>query len=160
MRITTIIMTVLVTNLVLPAMDAVAKDDVYRWVDENGVVHFGDRADGQSNAEKIIINKSKSNSVPPASIPEKTATTEPTEKPPSYAQQRRDERAKKREEAAKIKKEITAGCQQRIQIVQQLESSPRVIVENEDGSVSRLDDNTRLEVLAEAQTYIESKCDK
>ena len=55
---------------------------------------------------------------------------------------------------------IAAGCEQRYQLVSQLEPSTRVIVEYEDGTVGRLDDNERLEMLNEAKAYIAEKCDK
>ena len=42
MHISKVFMTVLFATLVLLAADALAKDEVYRWVDENGRVQFGD----------------------------------------------------------------------------------------------------------------------
>lgn len=155
MRIATILMAVLVFTLVLSATDAIAKDEIYRWVDENGVVHFGDRSDGQAGAEKIKVQENRS-SGQAASAPVSTDTGQQ----PSYAQQRRDERAEKHKEAAEKEQAIAAGCEQRRQLVAQLEPSTRVMVRLEDGTVTRMDDNKRLDTLGEAKAYIAENCDK
>ena len=158
MRFATIVMAIFCVSLVLSATDAVAKNDVYRWVDKDGVVHFGDRPDGQTNAEQIHIKKSVSSSGPSSSAA--SSNTTDTEQPPSYTQQRRDERAKNRKESAEKQREIDEACRQRRQLVAQLEPSTRVMIRDEDGEVTRMDDNYRLETLAEAKAYIAEKCDK
>ncbi len=160
MRSTIIFKAVLITTLGLIAADALAKDVVYRWVDEDGVVHYGDLPDGQANAEQVKIRKSRSVNNQASSTPAPAATSQQEEPQPSYAQQQRDERAKHRREAAEKQREIAAGCEQRRQIVARLEPSTRVMIRLEDGSVTRMDDNERLEALAEAKDYIAGKCDE
>jgi hypothetical protein len=155
MRITTISVAALMIALVLSASNAVAKNEVYRWVDENGVVHFGDRPDGQTNAEQVDIQKS-----PSSSLSSSSPVSTNTDQQPSYADQLRDERAEKRRAAAGQQQAIAAGCVQRRQLVAQLEPSTRVMVEHEDGTVTRMDDNERLETLGEAKAYIAEKCVK
>jgi len=155
MRIATILMAIFISILVLSATDAIAEDQIYRWVDENGVVHFGDRPGGQAGVEKIDIPESQINSTQPTSVAAATDTSQP----PSRAQQQRDERAEKRKETAEKKQAIAAGCEQRRQLVAQLEPSTRVMVRLEDGTVTRLDDNKRLETLGEAKAYIAENCD-
>jgi len=160
MRFTTISMLILIVTLDLSATNAVAKDEVYRWVDENGVVHFGDRPDGQSNAEPVDIQTSRGSSTQPSSAPLSTDTGQQQEPQPSYAQQRRDKRAEKRKETSEKQRAIAAGCAQRRQLIARLEPSARVMVELEDGSVIRMDDDERLKTLGEAKTYVADKCDK
>lgn len=156
MRIATILMTVFISILVLSATDAIAEDEIYRWVDENGVVHFGDRPGGQAGVEKIDIPESRINRTQPASV----AAPGDTSQQPTYAQQQRDERAANHKEAAEKQKALEAGCPQRRQLVAQLEPSTRVMVTYEDGTVIRMDDNDRLEKLNEAKAYIAENCDK
>jgi hypothetical protein len=156
MRIATILTAVFISILVLSATDAIAENEIYRWVDENGVVHFGDRPGGQAKAEKIDIPESRINSTQPASV---TASGD-TSQQPSYAQQHRDERAANRKEAAEKQKALEADCPQRRQLVAQLEPSTRVMVTYEDGTVIRMDDNDRLEKLNEAKAFIAENCDK
>jgi hypothetical protein len=160
MRSAIIFTAILIAPLVLTAMDARADDEIYRWVDENGVVHFGDNPEGQANSELIEIKNNPSGITPVNPAPAATGSN-PLEEPPlSAAQQQRADRAEKMKEAAAKKEAIAAGCEQRHQLVAQLEPSPRVIVQFEDGTVGRLDDNERLEMLNEAKTYIAEKCDK
>jgi len=156
MRIATILMAVFISMLVLSATDATAKNEIYRWVDENGVVHFGDRPGGQAKVEKIDIPENRVSNTRPASV----AASGDTSQQPSYAQQQRDERATNRKEAAEKQKALEAGCAQRRQLVAQLEPSTRVMVRYEDGTVTRMDDNDRLEKLGEAKAYIAENCDK
>ena len=159
MRTAIIFTAILITSLVLTAMDARADDEIYRWVDENGVVHFGDNPQGRADSEIIEI-KNNPSGITPVNPTQATDST-PLEKPPlSAAQQQRADRAEKMKEAAAKKEAIAAGCEQRHQLVAQLEPSTRVIVEYEDGTIGRLDDNERLEMLNEAKTYIAEKCDK
>ena len=159
MRITTILLAVLMATLVLPATDAMAEDDVYRWVDENGVVHYGDLPPGQTGAEKVDILPSEGITASTSSGPQVADAPGQQEPQPSYAQQRRDERTEQRKEAAEKKEAVAAGCEQRRQLVAQLEPSTRVIVEYEDGTIGRLDDNERLQTLGEAKAYIAENCD-
>ena len=156
MRIATILMAVFISTIALSAADAMAEDEIYRWVDENGVVHFGDRPDGQTGVEKIDVPDSRISSTRASPAP---AATDASQQP-SYAQQQRDERAEQHREAAEKKQAIDAGCEQRRQLVSQLEPSTRVMVRLEDGTVTRLDDNERLETLGEAKAYIAENCDK
>ena len=156
MRIATILTAVFISTLLLSAMDAAAEDEIYRWVDEHGVVHFGNRPGGQAGAEKVDIPESQINNTQPGA----TTASGDTGMEPSYAQQRRDERAEKHREAAEKEQALEAGCAQRRQLVAQLEPSTRVMVSYEDGTVTRMDDNDRLEKLNEAKAYIAENCDK
>ena len=158
MRFTTIFMAVMTAALLLLATDAMAKDDVYRWVDEKGVVHFGDRPPKQADAEQINIHPSAGVTAPAYASATPASTDEQQDPEPSYAQQKRDERAKLRQEAAEQKQITDAACEQRRTLVAQMEPSTRVIVEYEDGTIGRLDDNERLETLNEAKAYIAENC--
>ena len=160
MRIAMVIFSMLFTLLVFSATDALADDEIYRWVDENGVVHFGDRADEHANAEKISIQTSRGvNSQPPGATAA-TGISQAQNPEPSYAQQRRDERAERHRKAAEKQAAIDAGCEQRHQLVAQMEPSTRVMATTEDGTVVRMDDNDRLEILDEAKAYIAKNCEK
>ena len=79
---------------------------------------------------------------------------------PSYAQQLRDERAQQRQEFAEQKKETDALCEQHRGRVQQLEPMTRVMYEKPDGTVTRMDDNDRLEGLNESKTFLAENCNK
>lgn len=160
MRITNILMVIFTAAFILSAIDTVAEDEIYRWVDEDGVVHFENQATAQDDAEQIYIKQKRGRNTQYYSDPEPTSTNQPTEPQASYAQQKRDERAKKQKEAAEKEKLIAAQCDQAHQIIAQLEPVTRVIVEQDDGTIIRMDDNDRLERLREAREYIAGNCNK
>ena len=150
----TITFSLLWTTLLLTAMEAQAEGEVYRWVDENGVVHFDQQPGDHKEAVEIDVQSGVG--VEQVATPEAEPKAEPE---PSYAQQRRDERAARRQELAEKRAVTARACEQARQRIANLEPSPRVMVENEDGSISRLDDEKRLEFLAEARDYIARNCD-
>ena len=144
--------------IAFPITDASAGNEVYRWVDEDGVVHFENLAPQQGDAEKITIKSNRNTNYQPGmdTVPEKT--DEEIDTDASFAQQRRDERAMKRQEAAEKGKLTAATCEQSRIVVAKLEPMTRVLVEQEDGTVVRMDDNDRLERLREEKAYIAEKC--
>ena len=156
MRFATVLVIVLVTAFMTWAPDTLAEDEVYRWVDNNGVVHFGDRPPEDGVAESVSIPQSAVVSAETtANDAEKTA-----EPQPSVAQQLRDERAAARQER-EAKAEVTDEmCQQARDVVTQLEPSPRVNVTHEDGTVTRMDDGDRLETLGKAKAFVAENCNK
>ncbi len=160
MRIATNIMAVLFATLLFLAMDVMAGNEIYRWVDENGVVHFGEQPPEKGNAQSVSVQQSAGMDANPSTDTTPANPEDPLEPQPSVAQQRRDERAEKRAEREENERIIAEACTQRRTLVSQLEPSTRVMVRMEDGTVTRLDDNVRLETLNEAKTYITNNCEK
>jgi len=157
MRKATFCTVVLMTTFMITATDARASDNVYRWVDENGNVHFSDNPPEKVGAEVVDIQPSSEISPQAAEQP---ASVEEAGQP-SRAQQQRDERAEKRKEDDERKAALAAGCAQRYELESQLEPSTRVMVKDiETGQVTRMDDNERLKVLGEAKAYIAENCNK
>jgi len=153
MRIATFFMTILVTTLAFLTTDALARDEIYRWVDENGIVNFSDRPDGPGDAEKIYIELNQISTEPAPDISTETDQ-------PSYAQQQRDERAKNYTEAKQKQQELDEACEKRRQLVARLEPKPSVLVMHDDGSATRMDDDDRLARLAEYKAFIAENCNK
>lgn len=161
MRITKIFTAILTGTFLFFAAEAMSDDKVYRWVDENGVVHFGDQAQGRKDAEIVNIKEDSSGvNLSSSSHQPADAGEQADPQQPSYAQKLRDERAKSRQEWEEKKRMTAEACEQRRKLVSQLEPSTRVIVEYEDGTVTRLDDNVRLKDLDEAKAYIAENCNK
>lgn len=163
MRFAIIFLVILIGAFVIWAPQSAAQDEVYRWVDENGVVHYGDRAPQQKEAEVVSIPQTSGISLKPPSNPEAADVANPAdeqEPQPSAAQQARDARAEARKER-QAKAELTAkNCESARNVISQLEPSPRVNVTHEDGTVTRMDDNDRLEELARARAYVAENCGK
>jgi hypothetical protein len=147
----------LMTALMMTATDARAADNVYRWVDDQGNVHFSDQPPEKVNAEVVELQPGPAISSQSAEEPASVADAEQ----PSRAQQQRDERAEKRKENDERQAALAAGCAQRFKLESQLEPSTRVMVKDvETGEVTRMDDNERLKVLGEAKAYIAENCNK
>ena len=153
--------------LVLASSTTLAENKVYRWVDANGVVHYGERPNDQYASEEVTVNKPPANPASPYQAPVsrpaeqgEESTAGAGEPEVSYAQQRRDERAKKREEAAKKKRELAIHCQFHRQQVAKLEPMTRVMIQRNDGTVERMDDNERLSELNKSKEYVSKNCNE
>lgn len=142
---------------------AQAATAVYRWVDKDGIVHYGDRAPEGVAATLVSVDP---NAVP---VPEPPPVQEASAETPaeasngsgeqvSYAEQRRRERAERREEFREAEQERQAVCSTARERVAYLEPTPRVLVQDEDGNTRRLDDDERLRLLEEAKAYIAENC--
>ena len=134
------------------APQSAAQEEVYRWVDDKGVVHFGDRPPQQADVEKISIPDTQTQ---PAANQEAAQDTQP-----NLAQQLREERAEARKEREANAEVAAKSCAKAREIVSQLEPMTRVMVTHEDGTVTRMDDNDRLEKLDEAKAVVAENCDK
>jgi len=161
MRIIITLTTVITISLAFYAANAAATDEVYRWVDENGVVHFQNQPPANTEAEQLEFDNRPTTG--DQASPYSTLTIdEPAGEPPepNRAQQLRDERAKKRLQRIEDQEITEAACTQRRKFVEEMEPSTRVMVKYHDtGEVVRLDDNKRLEILDEAKSFIAKNCD-
>lgn len=157
MRTGILLLPLITGTLAIAVPDSPGADEIYRWVDDDGIVHFTDSAEGVPDAEIIDIRSTppkQSQSLVVAA--EGKATSEaPAE---SYAQQRRDERTEARRQAAEERQQIEANCQDARERIATLEPSPRVQIKGEDGTITRLDDDKRLELLDDAKSYIGRNC--
>lgn len=154
MRITTKLIAIAFATIALSSAIVMAEEEVYRWVDENGVVHFGNRPDSNVDAEIVKLKKSPAHT---ATAPEPPSETM-EEQEPSYAQQLRDERALRKKEAAEKRKVVEAECDYHRQRLAKLEPTTRVIIHKEDGSVERMDDNERVKKVRESKDFISKNC--
>jgi len=154
MRIATCVMVIVFAVFTFSPALTTAEEKIYRWVDENGVVHFGDRSEGNKEAEVVKVQKNRENTASENADPIYAAESGE----PSYAQQQRDARAENQKKAAKEKKDLAAGCDFHNGMIAKLEPMTRVIIEKEDGSVVRMDDNDRLEKLNVSKDYVAANC--
>ena len=136
---------------------------VYRWVDGDGIVHFGDRPPEGVNVTEFAL---KPDTVEPGSSeknagsspdPESTADAE-DEAPLSVAEQRRQARAERRQKYTEEKQKMESQCETMRRQKDFVEPSPRVLVQDEDGNPRRLEDNEREEMLDEANAFLAKNC--
>jgi hypothetical protein len=157
MRISTFFIAFLIAILALSTTQTVAEEQVYRWVDKDGVVHFEPRPEGHADAEVVELMKAPDYDSQSNPEPSSPYVTDPQ---PSYAQKQRAERERGRKEAAEKQKEMDVLCKNNRDRVATLEPSTRVIIRLEDGSVTRMDDNDRLEKLDESKAFVAENCNK
>lgn len=147
---------------------------VYSWTDENGVVHFSDRAPAPEEVPDVEILDPKA--PPPASndgnpYQEGNAdsgslnntTTDgqdgDTTGELSYADQKRAEIQANREAADERNAERNRICLQARGDVAKLEPNRRVYYTDENGNTSRMDDVERSNAVEEAKRLVSEFCD-
>ena len=144
------------------ATDAVAATVIYRWVDDNGVVHFGNQP--PIDVQATVVGESSSApsrvSAPATAASGEPATEQADGEPElSYAEQRRQERDKRRNEYSEEQRRLRGECEIMRRQRDWVEPSTQVLVEGDDGNPRRLSDEERLELLAEAKAFIAENCD-
>jgi hypothetical protein len=123
---------------------------MYRWTDENGTVHFSEIApEGRQVKEQILPATDQAAS----SSPDATTQTGP-----SYAEQRRQDIAQKRQEAKVNQAVNTAQCEAWKSEVARLEPNRRVFFTNDQGETERMDDVVRTNRVAELKGLIAKNC--
>jgi len=129
---------------------------MYTWKDENGVVHFSDRAPEDRDVQAQRLPEApKPGSVSP--VP--PAEAQPTDAPLSAAQQRREEIARKAQEDQERQEQARTQCANWRAELDRLEPNRRVFFENEDGETERMDDVERTDRVAELHELIDKNCD-
>jgi hypothetical protein len=147
-------------------------DEIYRWTDENGVVHFGDRPpEGQKTQTIVIPEAQRAGDARPYPSPDDTqpgndssaanAPNAPGEEeaaPLSLADQRRAQLATDRKDKRETREEMERMCAQHRKRLTQMEPARRVFYTNEDGQSVRMDDELRVNLIEEDKAFIAENC--
>lgn len=145
-----------------------AGDAVFRWVDKDGFVHYGDRAPDGVDATRIDVRPNTVELVratkpgTPEGITESTPESTAAEGEKitlSRAEQSRQARAESRQKNAEEARKIAANCTVMRQQKASVEPSPRVMVADGNGGTRRLDDTEREDLLNEANRYLAENCE-
>ena len=135
------------------ALPAATVADVYRWVDDNGVVHFGDRP-GDERAERLHVRSGQPSAPTPlASIDDEaddegTGITDDTPTEVGVAPSE--------DEVAEARRE---NCEQASARLERLERAPRLYREGPDGERLYLEEEDLETVLAQARADVDEWCD-
>jgi len=124
---------------------------MYSWTDENGTVHFSEtKPAGQEVKEQAVPQGAgrQSDDNPYADV----------DSGPSYAQQRREEIARKSDEAQVNNAIKSAECSAWQAEVARLEPNRRVFFTNDQGETERMDDVERTNRVAELKSQIAKNC--
>jgi hypothetical protein len=123
---------------------------MYSWTDENGTVHFSEtQPEGQDVREQ---------SIPQGAPPVSDNPYQDVDAGPSVAQQRREEIARKSEEAQVNNAVKGMECSAWQAEVDRLEPNRRVFYTNDQGETVRMDDVERTNRVAELKSQIAKNC--
>jgi hypothetical protein len=125
---------------------------MYKWTDENGVVHFSETPPEGQEAQASDIPKGAQ----PMGQADMSAPV--SDDMHSAAQQRREELARKRDEAQAEAAIRDAECAAKRAEVARLEPNRRVFYEDASGETVRMDDQVRVDRVAEAKKFIQENC--
>ena len=108
--------TILLT--IMPLCTAIASTEIYKWVDANGTVHFGDKPQDPAQADTAKPVELTTGYQPPARTPEEQKALENEqrliqEKSRAYQDRQRQQRQQQQEEKeaqAKVRQEKAALC--------------------------------------------------
>ena len=137
-----LIASALIVLMSTPVMAA----QVYKWVDAQGVTHFGAQPPEGQQATSINTTIAPAPAAIPAKLPQVGVDEE---------QQAIDEKVKK--EVAAKEAERKQYCEKMRTNLAQLENNPR-LREEVNGEVRRLDENERQKRIAEAKKAIAENC--
>ena len=139
------------------ASEAPAKE-LYRWTDENGVVHFSDKKPPGNQAYEAQVVADEAPVPVQADASPATEAEAEAEALHNVAQQRREEIAQRKQEARQQEAERSAQCAAWQAEVDRLEPSRRVYYTNEAGETERMDDVQRVETVARLKEQIAAHC--
>jgi hypothetical protein len=127
--------------------------ELYKWVDENGTIHYG--ATPPEGVDAVLVSVD----LEPGPVTDPYPKTQGEDDGElSVAEQRRQARAERvaanREEAARIE----AECAAQKSILERLEPRPNVIIQNPDGTSTRMDDAERMKLINDAKAFIAKNC--
>ena len=139
---------ILTSSLLLALSASVMASQVYKWVDAQGVTHFGAQPPQGQQATTINTATPPPKTAEPAATPTFESSADPE-------QAAIDEKVK--QEIATQEAERKKYCQTVRTNLAQLENNPRVRVEV-DGEVRRLNEEERQQRISEAKQAIAKNC--
>ncbi len=147
--------------LLVAASGPVAADQIYRWVDENGVVNYTQLKPRDADAQAITTQGGATREAKPTPAAPATAVVDPATQEPLSADQeqmleglRAAERARQ-QELAKIKAE---NCQQSRDILARLTVKNRIRVRGDDGEYHVMPEDERQSRISDAQQNVARYC--
>ncbi|MGP0174352.1 DUF4124 domain-containing protein [Pseudomonas sp. NCHU5208] len=137
---------ILTGSLLLALSTSTLASQVYKWVDDKGVTHFG--AQPPQGQEATTINTANP---PPHSVA-------PAEPAPEVDKQQQAIDEKVKDQVAKQEAERKKYCENARTNLAQLENNPRVRIEGDDGELRRIGEDERQESIAELKKSIDENC--
>jgi hypothetical protein len=126
---------------------------VYKWTDEEGNVHFGDRPPSQEGAEQVKVPKS----APPSQAPDAKERWETQQRMLEIYKEDREKKKQAKAEEKRKRKEMEARC---VIARDQLKSYKDAVLYDleEDGKRRYYDEEEKQATIAQLQAQIKKHC--
>lgn len=128
-------------------------EQVYKWIDDDGKVHFGDKPPVKENAEQLTIKAA------PDVDPDRLGRQQRTERLLEAFSRERREHDEARQADLKHKQERKRNCTIARQDLASYEKSPRLFRYDEHGKVQYIDDEQRLAAIDLVRKAAKRWCD-
>ena len=134
---------------------AAIAEDIYKWTDTDGNVHYGDRPTGSDNEERLTISYKRTNS---ASVQKRVQGRQDAASARRDATAAAAEEAKTAAEAAAEAEEQQKRCDTYRAQLEVMVQSRRLYKEDENGERVYLDDTQRQEARDKTENLISENC--
>jgi hypothetical protein len=145
----------LLATAALGCSSAVLSGEIYKWIDENGNVHYEDRPLGEQVQRVDVISSNTDNAAVQASIEARRARE--TER--AEARTQRGEQEQAAAEATAEAEQRGAKCQESRARMESYLQARRLYNENAAGEREYLDDDGVMQAREKAQAQIQKYCD-
>jgi len=149
----------LVLALLWALPGAAAAQTVYEWVDENGVTVYGERPPPGVDAKEVTLEPGPQSPSPSPYARAGQKAAEEGEQEPSRLEQQRQERAERARDRVAERERLERECAAARDFVLRVGSRPNVLIEDEEGNVTRIDDAERVSRVEEAEAFIRENCE-
>lgn len=131
-------------------------DEIYKWTDEDGNVHYGDRPSGEPTEERLQVTYNRTNS---EALDNRVAAQRDAEDSRRSARTEATEQKQAAEDDRVAAEDKQALCETSRAKVDTMRAAPRIYREDEKGERVFLDDVQRAESIAEAETRAKEACE-
>ncbi len=153
----------LLTALALSCLSlSPAQANIYKWVDEQGNVHYGQRPPSAGDSEKLKINhhapQDRSSYTRPGQKKEDEAKTEDENTENGETEKKTEDKAEKPVESAADRKRRMAACQQAREQLARMQSIGRIRSRDKDGNTTFLSQAQKEGRMKKIRESIAQKC--
>jgi len=131
-------------------------DDIYKWTDADGNLHYGDRPSGQPSEERLKVTYNRTNAEALENRVQDQSDAE-NSRQEARAEAAEDKRAA--EEDRRAAEQQKAQCESSRAKLRTLQAARRVYRTDEAGEQVYLNDIQRAESLAKAESSVREACD-
>ena len=142
--------------LAIAISTGVFADEIYKWTDEDGFVHYEDRPSGKVSEEQLKLSFNRTNS---AALQVRVESDGEAEAVRREARAEAEEDKRSAEEAQVAAEQKQAECDVHRAKLIEMRSSRRVYRQDEAGERVYLDEAQRAESLSATENYIKETCD-